>query len=76
VHPCAARASKLGWQPPLHGLRHNWPERHARERLRIQNMPLVLAAGKFGARCTVKECPAADLAGQQLPLQKRETHTV
>jgi hypothetical protein len=33
-------------------------------RLRIQNMPFVLAAGTFGARCAVKECRAADLAGE------------
>ena len=121
--------------------------RYARGRLRIQNMPFVLAAGTFGAnhgtalfgppttcnmsQCTyrwrnhetrcarsnndvvvagfeifllrgliccdcedlicdrrhlghpgaergfaVKECRAADLAGQQLPLQQGETHTV
>jgi hypothetical protein len=134
--------------------------RHARGRLRIQNMPFVLAAGTFGANhgtalfgppttcntsqctyrwrirsgdrwrsqpsrnhgtrcarsnndvvvagfeiflprglicsdcenlicdrgrlggpgaeqgCAVKECRPADLAGQQLPLQQRETHTV
>ncbi len=50
--------------------------RHARGRLRIQNMPFVLAAGKFGARCTVKGCRAADLGGQQLPLQQRGTHPV
>jgi hypothetical protein len=42
----------------------------------FKNMPLVLAAGKFGARCMVKECRAADLAGKQLPLQQRETHTL
>jgi hypothetical protein len=39
-------------------------------------MPFVLAAGTFGARCAVEECRVADLAGQQLPLQQRETHTV
>src|SRR5260370_29072414 len=32
------------------------PVSHARGRLRIQNMPFVLAAGMFGAGCTVKEC--------------------
>ena len=44
-------------------------------RLRIQNMSFVLAAGILGARCTVQECRAADLAGQQLRMQQRETHT-
>jgi len=39
-------------------------------------MPFVLAAGTFGARCAVKECRAADIASQQLPLLQRETHTV
>src|ERR1700722_2434444 len=39
-------------------------------------MPLALAAGTFGTRCTVKECRAADLARQLLPLPQRETHTV
>jgi hypothetical protein len=39
-------------------------------------MPFMLAAGTFGLRCAVKECRAPDLAGQQLPLQQRETHTV
>src|SRR5260370_34147780 len=48
----------------------------ARGRLRIQNMPFVLAAGTFGARCAVRECRAAGLAGRELPLQQRETHTV
>jgi hypothetical protein len=34
---------------------------------------MVVGAERGGA---VKECRAADLAGQQLPLQQRETHTV
>src|SRR5437016_12358327 len=47
------------------------PCAHARGRLRIQNMPFVLAAGTFGARCAVKECRTADPRGRQLPLEQR-----
>jgi hypothetical protein len=39
-------------------------------------MPFVSAAGTFGAGCAVRECRAANLAGQQLPLEQRETHIV